>query len=86
MPVFFVTALSDSSALKRKMETTFSVNDRYAVSEDKYFVSYNGTTEQLSALLGFTDGATGSGIVLLFNSYYGRATPDLWEWIALKMK
>lgn len=51
-----------------------------------YFVSYKGTSEELSALLGITDGTSGAGIVAAVNSYFGRAPSNIWEWVGSRME
>lgn len=46
-----------------------------------YFVSYNGTTRELGEAIGFSNGESGTGIVIPVANYYGYAAKDLWEWI-----
>lgn len=46
-----------------------------------YFVSYNGTTRELAEAIGFSNGESGTGIVIPVSNYYGYAAKDLWEWI-----
>jgi hypothetical protein len=59
--------------------------DHIAVSPGQWLVSSDLTAQQMSDLLGITNGENGSGVVLAFVSYYGRANPQIWEWIATKM-
>ena len=49
-----------------------------------YFVSYAGTTRQLTEVLGLSDGKSGTGIVLPVSNYSGFAPADLWEWLTLR--
>lgn len=50
-----------------------------------YFVSYKGTTQELSAALGYGDDKTiGTGVVLPVSNYFGYAPKDLWEWLRIQ--
>jgi hypothetical protein len=42
------------------------------------------TTQELSAGLGITDGATSDGIVVRVDTYWGRANTAIWEWLTAK--
>lgn len=47
----------------------------------EFFVSYKGTSKELSDLLKVTDGESGGAIVASTNSYYGWAGTNIWEWV-----
>ena len=60
-------------------------NDFYTVAPGRWMISAPGmTTNGISDALGITDGSRGTGIVFAFNSYFGRANPQVWEWINAK--
>lgn len=89
MALFFVTALYDPQAT---IETAIIQNfpkDYYKVTADKWFVSADSVTaKQMSDTIGLTDkpavAGNPTGIVISVGGYFGRAQPDLWEWIAAK--
>jgi hypothetical protein len=53
----------------------------FCLQNGDWLVSFEGTSRQLSDELGITEGDSGSGVVLNFSGYWGRASKDLWEWI-----
>ncbi len=57
----------------------------YPLSNNAWIVIADSTAKGISDQLGITDGSVGTGVVLLFTSYYGRASTQLWEWVAAKM-
>ena len=46
-----------------------------------FFVSYGGTTQDLSEKVGLKGRREASGVVLPVSNYSGFASPDLWEWL-----
>lgn len=48
-----------------------------------YFVSYRGTTRELSDAIGYGDAPVGTGVVMPVSNYHGYASRDFWEWIGL---
>jgi hypothetical protein len=46
------------------------------------FVDHGMTTVEVSDKIGITTGDGLNGVVLGINSYWGRATKQLWEWLA----
>jgi len=71
---------TSSEALDKLLPEKFG-NASFSLGNGSWLVSYDGTTRQLSDEIGITDGSTSNGVVLSFAGYWGRATPDLWEWI-----
>lgn len=80
MATFVVIPLTQSDAIGSRISNTPKVQ-AYFVPPGVWLASFNGTSEQLSDLLGISEGDTGTGLVLNFNSYFGRANPQIWEWI-----
>jgi len=60
-------------------------NDHYALANWQWLLISEGTAKTVSDNLGITEGVTGTAVVVLFTSYYGRASTQVWEWIASKM-
>lgn len=50
------------------------------------FVSFHGTAEELSGLLGITNGTNGTGVVVAVSSYYGREAANIWEWVSSRLE
>lgn len=63
-------------------------DDCYKLPRGEWLAAYRGTSRQLSDLLGITISAKGAkkatypAVVLNFNSYWGHAAKDIWEWIS----
>ncbi|QHC93885.1 hypothetical protein PspR84_04340 [Pseudomonas sp. R84] len=53
----------------------------FVLPNGEYVVSFVGTSKELSDRLGISEGNSGNAIVFSVSSYYGRTTPDTWEWI-----
>jgi len=53
----------------------------FELPRGEFFVSFKGTSQELSDVLQITDGTSGSAIVSSVGSYYGRAGTNIWEWV-----
>ncbi len=61
-------------------------NDNFPLANGQWILVIDGTAKGLSDSLGISDGSLGAtAVVVLFTSYFGRASTQLWEWIASKM-
>jgi len=49
-----------------------------------WLVSSARTAQEVSDLLGITDGRNGAALVVEVASYFGRANPSIWSWIKAK--
>lgn len=85
MPLYFVTALTNHEKVLAAGKSVASEGDLLEVAPDKFFVKFEGTSADLSEKLGFTEGVTGTGLVLLVSAYNGRAPKSIWEWVVQKM-
>jgi hypothetical protein len=84
MTVFVILAETDEPKLGTAIATHFK--DNYLkVGPGQWFVAGGGTSVDVSNILGITTGATSSAIVLSINSYYGRASTNVWEWLKVKL-
>lgn len=92
MPVFLATTLTfDSGPLNAAVESHIQPEDRYKLHAERgWLIKFEGTSVQLSTLLGITGqeegekSLVGPAIVTLIGSYYGRGMTDMWEWLSLK--
>lgn len=48
-----------------------------------WLIAANKTAQEVSDMLGITDGTNGAALVLEVASYFGRANPNAWTWIKL---
>ena len=87
MPVFAILP-ADNTKLKPKVEATIPQGDRLQLPGGGWLISHTGTSKELAELLGISadNDYTTLGIVVAITSYWGRATPDVWEWLQLKLK
>lgn len=75
-----IPADKDHDSLDKAIAGKFG-NKSFRLPQGEWFVSYDGTSTQLSNELGISDGAKGAAVVLNFSGYWGRAGKDIWEWL-----
>lgn len=88
MPVFAILP-EDNTKLKPKIESIIPNGDRLLLPGGGWLVSHSGTSKELAGILGIAPSEgndTTPGIVVGITSYWGRATPDVWEWLQLKLQ
>lgn len=84
MAIFLVVpTILNSGALTASMQAQQDQGriKYFELPRGEFFVSYKGTSQELSDLLLITDGTSGSAIVSSVGSYYGRAGTNIWEWV-----
>lgn len=76
--------------LQAALDANFPANFIVIPPAAGYFVAASpkvvATAKDVSDKLGITDGSNGSAIVLNIAGYFGRSNPQVWEWIAAKMR
>ncbi len=83
--LFAVVSPTENPLLGMKIASLFP-DTHFTVSGFHWLVVTSGTTSQeLATKLGLADGSSGTGIVYGTSSYWGRANPQIWEWIRAKM-
>jgi hypothetical protein len=91
MPIYMVSALTNPNEVATAVQEKVQEADRYRLAPVGWLVKHSGTTKELSDLLGVTSdipmatAPLGSVVITLVGSYYGRAQPDLWEWIRTRL-
>lgn len=88
MAVLFVTTTSlFSAALEAAIKQHFP-DKFYRMSEHQWLVSAQLTAHQLTDKLGVlsTDSTIGNAVVFSISSYFGRHSPEIWEWLKLNME
>ena len=94
MPIFLVTPLAKNFAsLKSEIAKVMPEENWQALQNSAGFlIKFNGTTIELSNLIGITDSdkskqsRTGSAMVTLIGSYYGRGPSDMGEWLKTRFE
>lgn len=81
MTVFVVVGHLDIPTLKQRVEAEFP-GENYHLPPSTWFVSFNGTSRELSERIGLANGVSGAqGAVIAIGNWYGYGPADLWEWI-----
>lgn len=84
MAIFLVVpTMSDFPVLRTNLEKQQEGGSLkfFELPRGEFFVSFKGTSQELSDLLQISDGTAGSAIVSSVSSYYGRAGTNIWEWV-----
>jgi hypothetical protein len=85
MPTFVVIATANKAELGQAVKTV-APDDFWELKNDTWFVYQAGvTSHQMADRLGINNATTGVGVVLPVSNYAGRANPDLWEWLKLRL-
>lgn len=85
MALFLIVALQTSAAaIDAIISEKIPQQDSYKMESGKWIVdSPQLTSKAVSDALGLS--ATESHITVPVRAYFGRAQPDVWEWIAAKL-
>lgn len=79
MSIFVVIPSDDSPGIRSRI--FMSGLQHFALPRGEFLVSFMGTSKELSDILGISEGESGNALVVSVSSYFGRSTPDTWEWI-----
>lgn len=84
MATYILISLGDSAAIvDSAVEQKLASEDRLKLDVGRWLISSSlPTSKELSDSLGIT--AEGTWIACPIRGYYGRARPDVWEWLAAK--
>jgi len=84
--VFFVTAHSSTSEVRKRINKIIDKDDRYELKPDEWMVEFDGSAQELAEKAGIRGGKDriGPGLVLPVTAYSGRASTDLWDWLSAK--
>lgn len=83
MSVFaIISPMASNPKLETKIQELYP-KDYYKLFENQWMVCSGGTAQELSEKLEINkeEGNTGPAIVFSVASYWGRANPNIWEWI-----
>lgn len=88
MAIFLVVPTAKPAEIKNALDHKHrdGVLDFRELPHGEFLVSFKGTSEELSNIIGISDASSGLGIVVRVDSYYGRASTDIWEWIKSRLE
>ncbi|MBU4233508.1 MAG: hypothetical protein KKD99_11170 [Proteobacteria bacterium] len=86
MSLFAVLLPAETPKLIAAIKEKFP--DHYEITSTQWMISTKGTAKQISDTLGVSgkEPPTGDAIILTIAGYWGRAEPNLWEWMKVKME
>ena len=76
-----IPTIGNHSKLNEEIPKRFG-NDAIILPKGEWLIRYSGTSKQLSDDIGISTDSENSTIVLSTNGYWGRASKDIWEWLA----
>lgn len=84
MAIFLFVPASGHDALNGALTSLQAENrlDFIKLPKEGIFISFHGTAQELSNILGVTDGSNGTGVIVGVSSYYGRGPTNIWDWIS----
>lgn len=81
MSIFYLSTFSGLEAVEKALKD--SSLPHVEASQGQWFVSFKGTSQELSDLIGISDSKNGqTGIVVAVSGYWGLASNNVWEFIA----
>jgi hypothetical protein len=84
MAIFVVFKVSHPHQMHAAIARAFPF-DHSDLGDNEWLISARGTAQEVSNKLGLTPGNDlGSAIVFSMQSYYGRASTNVWDWIKTK--
>ena len=94
MSIFLVSPLaSNADQIGMALKKVLPKEDIYEIQgRTGWFVNYEGTTVELSNLIGITSAdreikpTLGSGMVTSVGSYYGMGSTAMWEWLKSRIE
>jgi hypothetical protein len=80
MSVFVIFRVHDPQRMEAELDK-LPPGKYLRLREGMYLASASGTAKALADTLGVSDGDTGPAIIFKMESYFGRASLDIWDWI-----
>jgi hypothetical protein len=84
MSTYFIVSLGSSpDFVDSAVQTKIPAEDRYQLEPGKWLINSSSlTSKDVSDGLSISDSTT--FFIAPIRGYYGRAKPDVWEWLAAK--
>jgi hypothetical protein len=80
MGLFVVTAPATNAKIGPAIEAHFP-DQHIQAWQGHWFISAQGTAKEIATKLDIPEGGVGTAIVVSVTNYWGRANPDVWEWV-----
>jgi hypothetical protein len=84
--LFAIAGFSNFASIETELFAKYPREDILTLSPSFWLLVAPRTAKEVCDNLGITEGAVGSAMVLACSSYFGRADPQIWEWIASRME
>jgi hypothetical protein len=85
MSIFSVSAPPTNNSIGPIIEARFRGSFIQAW-QGQWFVSTTGTTKEISDKLNVGDPTVGTVIIVAVANYWGRANPEVWEWLKSRLE
>lgn len=83
MAIFLIVPISNPTGVEQAITEQQKLGklDFTKLPSSGFFVSFSGTSQELSNLVGISEGTSGTGVVVAVSSYFGRAPTNIWDWV-----
>jgi len=87
MAIFVVFRVAEPAKMRSAIQSRFT-EDHFDLGHDEWLISAKGTAKDIADTLGVTTEGflTGSAMVFRMDSYFGRTSMDVWDWIKSKVE
>ncbi len=85
MGIFSITAPSSNGKIGPAIEAQFP-NQYVQAWQGHWLVSASGTAKEVGDKLNVADGSVGTVIIVSVANYWGRANPEVWEWLKSRLE
>ncbi|PYV19653.1 MAG: hypothetical protein DMG21_00935 [Acidobacteria bacterium] len=85
MAIFSVTAPPANTKIEREIQAQFP-GDYIEAWPGHWFISASGTAQEIAAKISIPGGTVGAAIVVSVANYWGRANPEVWEWLRSRLE
>lgn len=86
MSVFVVLSKTPNRTLEQRIASIFS-GEHHRLAETQWLVRAPLTTKQLCEKLNITNSPEMHSVVVFsINNYYGKHSPEVWEWLKVSME
>ena len=83
--MYAILGQTNLETLDVAISTTYPNDYMKLPNSGQWLVWAPGTAREVCDQLGISDGKSGTAVVVGFNNYYGRASNQIWDWIASRL-
>lgn len=87
MAIFVVFKVAEPDKMRSAIQSRFT-EDHFELGQNEWLISAKGTSKDIADVLGITTEGSpaGSAIVFRMDSYFGRTSMNVWDWIKSKVE